>query len=106
MEGLPKKIRVAAFDIQIEDWRPISAAASRRFGEFSCMESLIRIDTSVDKVKVVDTLLHEISHAICWAYGVEDADKEERIVGTFGTAWTQIFRDNPALLDFIKEQLA
>lgn len=102
---LPEVIKVACFDVKIEDWKPISAAASSRFGEFSCLESLIRIDTSIDRIKVIDTLLHEICHAIYWAYGIEDGDKEERVVGFFATAWTQIYRDNPHLLEYIKHTL-
>ncbi len=103
--NLPQAIKIAAFDIKIEEWKPISASANRRYGEFSSMESNIRIDTSVNYIKIVDTLLHEISHAIYWAYGMEDEDKEERIVATFATAWTQIYRDNPFLLQWIHATL-
>lgn len=53
--------------------------------------------------KLVDTLLHEITHAIWWAYGLEDDDKEERIVRTMGAAWAQIWRDNPHLLGWLNE---
>ena len=52
-------------------------------------------------MKVLDTLLHELNHAVYWAYGMEDEDKEERIVGTMATAWAQIFRDNPEFVAWI-----
>jgi hypothetical protein len=86
---LPRSVRVAAFDFEIVEWGTHAANASRRFGEFSSLEMLIRIDTSVAPMKVMDTMLHEINHAIYWAYGMDDADKEERIVGTMATAWRQ-----------------
>lgn len=69
------------------------------------MESTIRLDGGMNPIKAVDTLLHEINHAIYWAYGINDDDKEERVVGTFATAWTQVFRDNPRLLQYITESL-
>ena len=105
MNKRPSKIKIACFDIAIEDYIPQQAAILARFGEFSCSESMIRIDPNIDKIKGIDTLLHELNHAIYWAYGLEDADKEERVVATFATAWTQVFRDNPDLLEFIKTSL-
>ncbi len=99
---LPSKIKVAAFTIDIVNWQHHSAAAQGSFGEFSCLENVIRVDRSTNRFKLVDTLIHEINHAIYWAYGLEDEDKEERIVGTFATAWTQIYRDNPDILDFLQ----
>lgn len=65
----------------------------------------MRIEECLAPTKMVYTLIHEINHAIYWAYKLDDEDKEERIVSTFATAWTQIYRDNPALMDFIKEKL-
>ena len=102
---LPKKIKIACFDIKIIDWNPLSASSCRKYGEFSSVESVIRVDFSGSKINSIDTLLHEINHAICWAYGMQDDDKEERIAGMFATGWTQVYRDNPGLLAFIQEQL-
>ncbi len=99
----PTQIRILAFDIEIQDWPPHSAR--NKFGEFSALENLIKVDFSTDKINVVDTLLHEINHAIFWAYGILDEDHEERIVATFSTAWVQVYRDNPWLLEFIKHTL-
>ncbi len=102
---MPQKIKVACFDVSIEDWKPISAATNQKYGEFSSMEMLIRIDTSVDSIKVVDTLMHEINHAIYWAYGIEDGDNEERTVSTLSTGLVQVIRDNPDLLAYIQDRL-
>lgn len=102
---LPASIRVAAFDFAVVPWHPMSSAASRRYGEFSAMEGVIRVDPQAGNVKTCDTLLHEIGHAIWWAYNIQDEDKEERVVATTATAWTQILRDNPDLLRFINETL-
>ena len=101
--SLPQSVRVAAFDIAIIAWPHTAAAAAAKFGEFSSLELCIRVDASVAPIKLIDTLIHEINHAIYWAYGIDDADKEERLVATMATAWTQIYRDNPALLTMIRE---
>lgn len=100
-----KKVRVAAFDFEIIPWTHKEATSMQRYGECSSFELKIRIDETLVPVQMVDTLLHEIGHAIYWAYNIEDEDKEERIVSTQATAWTQIFRDNPELLSFITQSL-
>jgi len=102
---LPKAIRVGAFDFAVEVLKPMTAGALRRFGEFSAMENCIRVDPNADRIKVLDTLLHEINHAVFWAYNIDDKDDEERTVGHMASAWTQIYRDNPDLLRFISESV-
>lgn len=101
---LPKSIRVAAFDITVEEMDSKAATSKARYGEFSSLELKIRIEES-GNIKTVDTLIHEINHAIYWAYNIEDGDKEERIVSIMATAWTQVYRDNPYLVRFIANRL-
>ena len=101
MTELPKSTRVAAFDIEFTEWTSHEGNDRRAYGQFSSTQQTISVDTSVKPQKLLDTTLHEINHAIYWAYGLEDEDKEERIVATFATAWAQIYRDNPELLKWI-----
>jgi len=103
IDKLPTMVRVLAFDIEIVDWKP--HGARNKFGEFSALENIIRIDFSTDKINVVDTLIHEINHAIFWAYGIHDEDKEERTVAILSSAWVQVFRDNLWILSFIGGKL-
>ena len=106
MLGLPKKIKVAAFDIDIRLVGHEEMASRGEWGNFQAYAYLINIDSSIpSNYKLVDTLLHEIGHALYWAYGIEDYDKEERIVRTFATGWTQVYRDNPELVAFIVKTL-
>ena len=77
MTKRPAKIKVACFDIDVIDFTQHEATLLARFGEFSALENRIRIDPAINKIKGIDTLLHELSHAIYWAYGIEDEDKEE-----------------------------
>lgn len=99
-------MRVGAFDFLIIDWDSPSANAERSFGVCIPGNQTIKVDSSVHPMKVADTLIHEINHAIWWAYNMYDEDKQERTVATMATAWTQIYRDNPEILAFIQQQVA
>lgn len=99
--SLPKTLKVAAFDIVVEEWHPHAATGEQKYGIFSSYTMTIKVDCSVPTCKVLDTFLHEIFHAIYWAYSIEDEDKEERIVNCLGTAWAQVLRDNPLLVEWL-----
>jgi hypothetical protein len=103
--ALPKKVKVAGYDFGIVDWQPMKAEAADRYGECSAQELVIRIRTDKHISHTTNTFLHEITHAIYWAYGIRDEDKEERIVEMIGNGWAQVFRDNPDVLRFLSESL-
>jgi hypothetical protein len=107
IEALPEIIRIGGFDISIQKWNHHQVLGTQRWGEFSSNEQTLRIRLDMPtKFKAVDTLLHEVMHAVFWAYGVEDEDKEERIVASLGSAQVALYRDNPWLLKWIGEALA
>jgi hypothetical protein len=104
---LPASIRVGPFDYAIERMTSNQSASMRRWGEFSSMESVIRVSTNFPTaVKAVDTLLHEVGHAIWFAWGIEKGDDEERVVGNAAMGWVTVYRNNPWLLGWIAECLA
>lgn len=106
IDKLPNTVRVGGFDIRIELMSTHMAAGMQRYGEFSSIEQMIRLQREMSsRFQAVNTFLHEVNHAIFWAYGLEDDDKEERIVSTFGTAQMTLFRDNPWLTKWIAEAL-
>ncbi len=100
--NLPNIIKVAGFDIIMREYQLHRSVSDNNWGRFSANEMLIEIDmTRPSKLHILDTLIHEINHAVYWIYNIYDDDKEERIVSTFAKAWLQIYRDNPDLLRFI-----
>ncbi len=103
VEWLPQIIKIAAFDFKIVLWTYDKANSHNCYGRLSVNEKTISIDETLDRYQMLNTLIHEINHAIYWAYNIQDKDKEERIVTTFATAWTQIYRDNIDLLKFIEK---
>jgi hypothetical protein len=106
VEALPRSISVGPFDFKIERLSAQRAMGQSRFGEFSGCEGHIAIQLDMPcAVKAAETFLHELGHAIFWTFGIEDEDKEERTVNLFSTGWTQVFRDNPWALDWMKRAL-
>lgn len=102
---LPDKIRIGQFDFKIESWHPVNAQASGKYGEFSFHEMMIRVDVSLNNQMVLDTLLHEINHAIQHVFIIHDDDKEERIVHIYAGAWMQIYRDNPEFMNYLNSTI-
>jgi len=77
------------------------------FGDFSYINSRIRIEEKLVGAVLVDTVIHELNHAI-WAIGnlKTEKEEEERVVAVMASYWTQIFRDNPELIKWINRNLA
>lgn len=104
VDRLPVSMRIGAFDISIERWTSMQTVSRQRYGEFAGSELRISIQHDMpSRLKAADTMLHELGHAIYWIFGIEDADKEERIVNLASTGWLCVYRDNPWLLDWLKE---
>jgi hypothetical protein len=102
MGRLPGSVRVGPFEFSITLWDQHQATGAQRYGECSSVEQALRFQGDMPtRWKAVDTFFHEVSHAIYWAYGVHDDDKEERIVGALGTALAALYRDNPWLTGWI-----
>ena len=104
--ALPSTIRVAGFDFAIRKMPALEAMGKRKWGEFCHIEHYIAIQAHMPTPqKAVDTFLHEALHAIWWAWGIHDDDKEERTVSALGTALMTLHRDNPWLGDWIAAAL-
>jgi len=95
-------IKVGAIDIDIF----FIPGDNESFGDFTYLKTQIRIDSRLEGGALVDTLLHELFHAI-WAVGQlkSKAQKEERAVAVMATYMTQILRDNPHLMKWITKNL-
>ena len=104
LKRLPKVVRVGPYDFKVELMGSRREIGTGNMGEFSSAEFMIRIAGELPSIMLVlDTLLHEICHAICFAYHIRESDDEERTVSLMGTGWAQVYRDNPSLLAWIAE---
>lgn len=76
-------------------------------GEFHAEESEIDYDTGLSDQEKVNTILHELGHAIVHTFGIKfkDDDQEEEIVNSMASGYMTVFRDNPALVKWIVDVL-
>lgn len=100
-KGLPKKIRVGPYTVKIELCSTL--ASSDGLGDWAQYDLLER-KISIDKNQpctgaAAAHVLHEVLHSIWHLGAIENAAvEEERIVETFATWLTSVFKQNPALL--------
>ena len=97
-----KSVKVGPTDFSIE-YVPLN---DELFGDFSYINSRIRIEENLKGTALVDTVLHEILHAI-WKLGQlkDKREDEERAVAIMATYLTQVLRDNPTMLNWLKKNL-
>ena len=68
MAKLPKKVKVAAFDMVVEPMSAAQVHATGIVGDFNHLIGRIRVEgEAADSIQQLDTLLHEVGHAIWWA---------------------------------------
>jgi hypothetical protein len=104
--ALPGSVRVGPFDYAIVLDSTHIASGEGRWGHCAQQAFEIHIQENMPTpIKAVDTFLHECLHAVFWAYGVADEDKEERTVAAISTALTALHRDNHWLGIWIKAAL-
>jgi len=105
--ALPGSVRIGPFVLKIEPTSVHESNGRREWGSCSVQAQKITIQSDMPTpAKAVDTLIHEIMHAIFWAYNIADEDKEERTVASLGTALTALHLDNPWLGPWIMMALA
>lgn len=80
------------------------ATGKGEHGCFSSWDKRIDVCVGVHLSDVVETLLHEIAHAINMYSGLLDGDLDnERVAATYGLALAQVYRDNPELAKWLWE---
>ena len=103
---LPDTIRIGPHDFKVVIVPP---AVSERFGYnggFSCDDLQITLSSGYKGSRLVEIFLHEMNHAVYWVTGMRPDDDEERTVDALAMQWSQIYRDNPVLLKWIKQSLS
>ena len=53
-----------------------------------------------------ETFLHELLHAAFSVAGIHDKDSHERTVAALSTTLAGVIRDNPKIVDWLKEKLS
>ena len=111
---MKQHIKISYRDIEIKISKPdfITDNLTDCFGQYNNREGLIEIQEGLSNQKLLNTLLHEISHAIVDISGLnksgaplEKDNDEEIVVHQFANYFLAMCRDNPWFLDYIKDNL-
>ena len=99
----PNKIRIGPNDVEVQH----VSLNGEIFGDYSYINNLIRIEKTLTGGPFVDTILHEMLHAI-WRLGqLKDAkETEERTVSVTASYLAQIIRDNPELIAWLQKEMS
>lgn len=104
--AFPKSLRIGALKFRIEV-RSLRTEPEGNWGLYEYDKQLIELDEAPPSAEfAVDTVLHELTHAIYGCSGLKPGDDEERVVSVFATWLTMLLRDNPDLLGWLRVQLA
>ena len=100
-----KSIRVGPFDISINQLE--GEDRDRCLGMFSeTRQSILMRESYPNSQQEAETLLHELLHAVYATYGVRAKDPEERTISQMSIGMASVIRDNPDLIEWLKEKLS
>lgn len=104
-EGLPEFLKVGPFKVRLE----IKAKLEDEdiWGGFynsddNRAEYVIELRMAQPTPAfALDTVLHEVMHAIYKTFGLTDGETEEKVASALATGWVMVLRDNPELTKWI-----
>ncbi len=95
LDGLPKIIRVGPFDIPVIIKDKINDDDDS--GLYTHGISIELRSDQHNAAFALDTVLHEINHAIYRTFGLNKNSNEEAAVTALATGYAMVMRDNPEL---------
>lgn len=99
---LPGQFRIGPYDFDVM----IETNAKNDLGTMSLTDLKITLSPEhPNPIYALDTILHEVIHAISRIQGLRKNDDEERIANTLASGLTQVLRDNPQLVAWINRVL-
>jgi hypothetical protein len=108
---LVKKIKVLNVDFDYTRPSKVLMDAAHAWGYTQTDPDVIAVQAGVSKGREVDTLIHEIFHAVLTVVGTgcvvsTDPERmEEHFVSLLASGLASVLRDNPKLLPYLAERL-
>ncbi len=102
--NLPQGVKVGPYSFSISTF----PADDREDVHGYCLTTsrVIKVADTIKGALLVDTVIHEILHAIYWSAGLREGDDEERIVSLLATGWTQVLIDSPSVRKWLSAESA
>lgn len=101
---IPNPIKIGYQDINVSEEDLVDAQ-----GCYQAEQSKIRIKEGMEGRELLNTILHEILHAIVYSYGLKkdfkSDEEEEKIVNAFGNGLTEALVRNKDLVEFIRKSV-
>lgn len=99
---LPESLKINGLVYKVRTDNDVALDAAKAWGFTVMSKQEISIDSTATSARQQKTLCHELLHAI------EDRDMEEfqlneRKITSLAVSLFQVFKDNPDLLDYLKE---
>lgn len=107
MAEIPDTLRIGYQDVKITTGK---FNHEEDAGKYHDLDAEICVNTNLSKREILCTLLHETLHACFHTYGIRDSGliperTEEYLATVLSQAMSQIFRDNPKLIEFVKKNV-
>ena len=110
---LPDKIKIGWKDVDLTKVKvSFVKNNSDYWGQYICRQNKIEIQEEAVGHDLANTLVHEIIHAIVYHSSLNaeggplyEGDNEEQTVNSMTNWLMGVFKDNPWLLDFLKENI-
>jgi len=104
MIELPPNVRICNRDYRLRYFHDDEAESEGADGLIHYRSGLIRIQSLQDNTSILETVLHEVAHAINQVANVNsDETTEEELVTRTTPIWMCVWRDNPDLLGLVNQ---
>ncbi len=104
--GLPELIRVGPYNVKVKVVNKVTVGGKKTncWGAWQPDRGPIELRREQNSPKdALDTLCHEIFHAIYSLDNITKGPREEPLVNAFGTWWSAVLVDNPLLVKWLVE---
>lgn len=103
---VPTKIKVGANDYKVTTFKECQTDETGEYrGRVRYRDRTMHIVQDSIAIDTADTVLHETLHCVVDHYGLHNIlkENEEQTVSQLSSGLIMVFRDNPKLLDYLKE---
>jgi hypothetical protein len=101
-ELLPRQVKVGGYTFRLTRVKPgEDDFEDDERGSVNFEQCHMKFDETLSLQVLVNTLIHELQHAINNVYAITDGAQEEHVAEQSGNGWSQVWKDNPRLWSWL-----